>query len=204
MDGAWELLDRQIDPIACYRPLTYCHPMIARLKLGETLGDRIIKVNHAGEHGAICIYRAQCWMARWRAPELQSELDDFLAHEIRHRSLFGTELERRMRSRCRSYHLCGLGGWLLGLFTGLAGRHAISATTVAIERVVLKHLAQQLDVLGSSDHAATTVIGAIIEEERQHHDQAKSRMIPASSWVRIIDPVVAGSTEAVIWMGMRL
>jgi len=26
----------------------------ARLKPGETLGDRIMKVDHAGEHGAIC------------------------------------------------------------------------------------------------------------------------------------------------------
>jgi 3-demethoxyubiquinol 3-hydroxylase len=33
--------------------------IIARLAADETLGDRIIKVNHAGEHGAVNIYRAQ-------------------------------------------------------------------------------------------------------------------------------------------------
>jgi ubiquinone biosynthesis monooxygenase Coq7 len=29
----------------------------ARLAADETLGDRVIKVNHAGEHGAVNIYR---------------------------------------------------------------------------------------------------------------------------------------------------
>ena len=43
--------------------------MKARLKPGETPGDRIMKVDHAGEHGAICIYTAQRWFAPWRAPE---------------------------------------------------------------------------------------------------------------------------------------
>ena len=67
----------------------------ARLKAGETLGDRVMKVDHVGEHGAVCIYRAQRWFARWRAPEMVEELSGFLVHEQRHRALFGAELERR-------------------------------------------------------------------------------------------------------------
>ena len=46
--------------------------LVAKLNPGETLGDRIMKVDHAGEHGAICIYAAQRWFARWRAPERSS------------------------------------------------------------------------------------------------------------------------------------
>ena len=49
--------------------------LTARLQSGETLGDRVMKVDHAGEHGAICIYRAQRWFARWRAPDMVGELD---------------------------------------------------------------------------------------------------------------------------------
>jgi hypothetical protein len=40
--------------------------IIARLAADETPGDRIIKVNHAGEHGAVNIYRAQLLACRWR------------------------------------------------------------------------------------------------------------------------------------------
>jgi ubiquinone biosynthesis monooxygenase Coq7 len=178
--------------------------MKARLKLGETLGDRIIKVDHAGEHGAICIYRAQRWFARWRAPEMTPELDRFPAHERGHRALFGAELARRKQRRCRSYFWCGLGGFLLGAVTGLAGRQAIAATTVAIERVVLRHMREQVAVLDGVDPEAVRTLKAIIDEEQEHHDLSAVRVGTGTFWPRVIDPVVAASTEAVIWLGMRL
>jgi ubiquinone biosynthesis monooxygenase Coq7 len=43
--------------------------VIARLKTGETLGDRVLKVDHAGEHGAVCIYSAQRWVASGEHPK---------------------------------------------------------------------------------------------------------------------------------------
>lgn len=178
--------------------------MKARLKPGETLGDRIMKVDHAGEHGAICIYTAQRWFARWRAPEMVAELDRFLAHERGHKALFGAELARRDRRRCRSYVWCGLGGFVLGSLTGLAGRHAIAATTVAIERVVLRHMREQVTVLEGVDVEATQTLVKIIAEEQEHHDLSAVRVGAGGFWPKAIDPVVAASTEAVIWLGMRL
>src|SRR5687767_7795089 len=92
------------------------------------LGDRIIKVNHAGEHGAISIYTGQIIMARLTAPKMVAELREFRSHEQRHRAIFGAELQRRGRPRCRSYWLCGIGGFVLGAVTGLLGSSAIAAT----------------------------------------------------------------------------
>lgn len=85
---------------------------------GSALGGRILKVDHAGEQGAVNIYRAQILMARWTAPSLVPELREFKSHEERHRALFWAELQRRGVRRCRSYWLCGIGGWMLGLLTG--------------------------------------------------------------------------------------
>lgn len=178
--------------------------LAAHLNPGETLGDRIIKVDHAGEHGAVCIYRMQRWFARWRAPDMLAELDEFIAHERGHRALFATELQRRGRRRCRSYIWCGVGGTLLGIGTGLAGRGAIAATTVAIERVVLRHMQAQIDALRESDPAAAGLLQRIIREEQAHHDLSVARAVPDGFWSRLIDPVVAVSTEMVIWLGMRL
>ena len=59
--------------------------LTARLNLGESLGDRVMKVNHAGEHGAVCIYRGQRWVASIVAPALIDELHAFQSHEERHR-----------------------------------------------------------------------------------------------------------------------
>jgi ubiquinone biosynthesis monooxygenase Coq7 len=176
--------------------------LAARLNAGETLGDRVMKVDHAGEHGAICIYLAQRWMARWRAPDLVEELGEFLDHERSHRARFGAELTARGVPRCVSYPLCGLGGLLLGAVTGLFGRGAIAATTMAIERVVLRHMHEQVEALRVSDAAATTVLREIIRDEQRHHDVSADHLAAGSWWPKIITPVIAASTETVIWIGM--
>jgi ubiquinone biosynthesis monooxygenase Coq7 len=168
------------------------------------LGDRILKVNHAGEHGAVNIYSGQIFMARFTAPGMVDELKEFRSHERRHRSIFGAELSRRSRRRCRSYWLCGLGGRALGLVTGLLGAGAISATTVAVESVVLRHLEQQLAALQGNDPYAADAVSAIISEEQQHHDRSASRVQASALWSRLLSPIVSASTETVIWLGMRL
>ena len=168
------------------------------------LGGQILKVNHAGEHGAVNIYTGQIFMARLTAPRLVGELSKFKRHEERHRTIFEAELKRRGRRRCRSYWLCGVGGMSLGLITGLLGASAISATTVAVERVVLRHLEEQLVVLGDTDPEAITAISSIIAEEQEHHDASMLASGQGKVWPRILTPVVSASTEAVIWLGMRL
>ncbi|MET0534303.1 MAG: demethoxyubiquinone hydroxylase family protein [Steroidobacter sp.] len=168
------------------------------------LGGRILKVNHAGEHGAIQIYTGQILMARFTARAMVAELAEFREHEQRHRAIFGAELQRRNRRRCRSYWLCGIGGFVLGTITGLCGKHAIAATTVAVERVVLRHLEHQVAILGSSDPSAVAAIHAIIEDEKLHHDQSASHVHAEGLWYKMLSPIVSASTEAVIWMGMRL
>ena len=174
------------------------------LSSATELGDRIIKVNHAGEHGAINIYSGQILMARITARDLIEQLVEFRSEEQKHRALFWAELQRRGRPRCRSYWLCGIGGYLLGVITGLLGRSAIAATTVAVESVVLKHLENQLATLGNRDPEATAAISAIVSEERQHHDRSEVHLEGHQRWRAVIEPVVSASTEAVTWLGMRL
>jgi ubiquinone biosynthesis monooxygenase Coq7 len=168
------------------------------------LSDRYLKVNHAGEHGAICIYTAQIHVARLTARSLVEELVEFRSHEIRHRSIFLAELQRRNRPRCRSYWLCGVGGYSLGLLTAICGRSAIAATTAAVEKVVLRHLQEQLSTLGVSDPQASAAIAAIVADEQQHHDRSDSLAKTGRFWPKVITPVVTASTEFVIWAGMRL
>lgn len=165
--------------------------------------SRVLKVNHAGENGAVNIYTGQLCFARFTAPAMVAELAEFKSHEERHRAIFWGELQRRNGTRCRSYWLCGVGGFALGLITGLFGPRAIAATTVAVERVVLRHLEHQLEQLRGKDSAAVDVIESIVSEERQHHDQSAAHLTTSHFWPRILSPIVSASTEAVIWVGMR-
>ena len=178
--------------------------LVAQSIANKSLGDRIIKVNHAGEHGAVSIYTGQIVMARITAPGMVPELVEFRTHERSHRALFKAELSRRGRPRCRSYWLCACGGLALGLITGLLGKDAIAATTTAVESVVLRHLRHQLDALGDEDPEAVAAISAIMEEEQLHHDQSASHSNVNGFWSRLLTPIVSASTETVIWLGMRL
>ena len=180
--------------------------LIASLRTAEGLAERVLKVNHAGEHGAVNIYAGQRLVARLTARGMLDELVEFQSHERRHRSIFQVELQRRGVRRCRSYHLCGVGGFVLGFVTAIFGRGAIAATTVAVERVVLRHLQDQLRELSGVDEDAAKAINSIVQEEQQHHDSSAAHIQEQASrvWVRLLTPVVAASTEAVIWLGMRL
>ncbi len=166
-------------------------------------GVRVIKVDHAGEHAAVCIYRAQLAVARWRAPQVVPELEHFLSHALRHRAVFAEELRRRGRWRSSLYPLCGVGGWILGLLTGLAGAVAIAATKVAVERVVLAHLEGQLEML-EQDPPAFTAILTIVQDEREPYDRAQLALRQGRFWPRLIPPVVSAATSLVIWSGMKL
>ncbi|NZA27804.1 demethoxyubiquinone hydroxylase family protein [Luteimonas sp. SJ-92] len=163
----------------------------------------MIKINHAGEHGAICIYTGQILMARLTARGMIGELTEFRSHERRHRDIFRAELQRRRQRRCRSYWLCGLGGFVLGATTGLLGPSAIAATTAAVESVVLRHLQQQLVALRDSDSAAASAISSIVAEEQQHHDRSASQVQAGRFWPKVLVPMVSAATESVIWLGMR-
>lgn len=168
------------------------------------LGHRILKVNHAGENGAVHIYAGQIFVARFTAPSLVTELREFKSHEEKHRGIFQEELARRGRPRCKSYWLCAVGGYVLGLVTGLFGRPAIAATTVAVERVVLSHLTRQLSALAGKDEPAVLAISRIVAEEQQHHDQSAAHLMEGRFWPKVLTLVVTASTESVIWLGMRL
>jgi 3-demethoxyubiquinol 3-hydroxylase len=177
-------------------------PLNAKLRAGERLGDRVLRVDHAGEHGAVCIYLAQRLVARWRAPDLVEELTEFLEHERRHRALFAAELKKRGIHRCRSYWLGALSGSILGFATGLVGRDAIAATTVAIESVVLSHLEEQIIVLENDDPDVVRILRDIIEDERAHREDSANRLGPNGVWQRFLNRVVSRATELVIWVGM--
>jgi 3-demethoxyubiquinol 3-hydroxylase len=63
---------------------------------------RILKVNHAGEYGAIRIYRAQVLVARRFYPDVVAFLEETLAHEINHCAMFRNAMPTRDVRPCRA------------------------------------------------------------------------------------------------------
>ncbi|MFB9375157.1 demethoxyubiquinone hydroxylase family protein [Algimonas porphyrae] len=176
------------------------------LRPARTPSEKMIKVDHAGENGAVNIYRAQRVGAAFHAlfgrENLRSHLAHFQEHEEEHRAIFAQYLKEAGVRRCVSYHLCGLGGWTLGLITGLMGSRDIHATTYAVESVVLEHLRHQLDHLGTADAKARKCVAAIYEDELSHHDSGQAGM-GDSRLEKLLVAIVKACTSGVIAFGMR-
>jgi 3-demethoxyubiquinol 3-hydroxylase len=132
---------------------------------------KILKVNHAGEFGAINIYRSQIFVSKLLNRDYVPLLESFMQDERRHLSIFWEEIVKRNGVKCKSFWLCGAGGWVMGLISVLLGKKGIMACTWAVESVVATHLHHQLAYLSTkNDQEAYKVVKSIIEDEENHRD----------------------------------
>jgi ubiquinone biosynthesis monooxygenase Coq7 len=161
---------------------------------------RILKVNHAGEYGAIRIYRAQISIAHRRYPDLVPFLEETLGHEISHCSLFLGAMPARHARPCRAMALWGNGGLVLGFLTGLLGRQGIWICTAAVEATVHRHLEDQLRFLRDRDADLCSLIKSIQREELMHLSYAEERIVVRTLWSRLLGAFVSKSVDAVIWL----
>ena len=161
--------------------------------------SRILRVNYAGEYGAIRIYGAQIFVARRLHPAVVPFLVETLSHERRHAATFRELMWPRGTRPCRAMPVWGMGGTLLGLLTGLLGVNAIMICTEAVERTVHAHLNKQLGFLGERDPVLSDAIRAVRDEEVGHHDHAHATRTSFGPAARALDAFVAGTTRLLIW-----
>lgn len=159
---------------------------------------RILKVNQAGEYGAIRIYRAQLWAARRWYPSLVEFLEETLDHEIKHCELFSAAMPARNTRPCRVMSLWGNGGYLLGFITAIFGSQCIWICTSAVEETVHKHLQEQLNFLQNKDDQLVELINSIKAEELHHLEHANSKIVAKGVWTRLLRSTITITTEILI------
>ncbi|HTQ14878.1 MAG TPA: demethoxyubiquinone hydroxylase family protein [Rhizomicrobium sp.] len=160
---------------------------------------QILRVNHAGEYGAIRIYQAQILTARFLEPTLLPFLRETLAHEREHLAAFRELMPPRGTRPCGALPLWGTGGALLGLFTGLLGRDAIFICTEAVERTVHAHLERQLRWLGRDDPTLSQTIRAVQAQEEGHLRHAQAGQTTRTRAGAVLARFVAAVTALLIW-----
>ena len=161
---------------------------------------RILKVNHAGEYGAIRIYRAQIWVARRWYPEIVEFLEETLGHEVKHLALFASAMPPRRTRPCYVMSLWGNGGFVLGFLTALFGQQSIWICTSAVEATVHKHLNHQLMFLDGKDDKLLSLIKSIQIEELQHLEHANLQIIKEGKRSWFLRMIISGATEVLIWL----
>lgn len=163
---------------------------------------RIVRVNHAGEYGAVRIYSSQIAIARKLWPDMVPPLQQMLADEIDHCAKFRAAMPARGSRPCRIMQLWSLGGSLLGLLTALMGRQTIWVCTAAVEETVHRHLDEQLHFLRDRDAGLHGIISSIREEELAHLHHAESQLEGTRSHLlqTALHSAIAAVTEALIWL----
>ncbi len=165
--------------------------------------DRILRVNHAGELGAINIYRRQLFVARYFYKDIVPILEDMLSHEMGHFNTFDSLLKKRNIRHCYALRLWAFGGSTLGLATALIGRNAIWVCTNSIETTVLHHLEWQLEFLSKNDVEAYDAVQSIKAEEEEYKKLGESNGINSIVYTPIFY-IVRKSTEFAIWLSTKL
>ncbi len=164
----------------------------------------ILKVNHAGEFGAVNIYKSQLFVARLFLKDMVPQIEEFLSDEKRHLDIFWKEIQRRNGIKCKSYWLCGLGGYVMGFISALLGRRGIMACTWAVESVVVNHLDNQIAYLSQKqDKEALETVEAILEDEKNHRDVGFEEGGASNVLYFPVRFAISTFTEGVIRFGMR-
>ena len=161
---------------------------------------RIVRVNHAGEYGAIRIYRAQIAVARRLYPDIARDLGEMLEHEIRHCTVFSAAMPARRSRPCRLISLWARGGALLGFLTALTGRQGIWTCTAAVEAAVHRHLDDQLGFLATRDRDLHDAIRDIRVEELSHLHHAEMQLQPPNLYHRSLRKLISFLTDLMIWL----
>jgi len=164
---------------------------------------RILRVNHAGEHGAVSIYQAQLRGLDKADAELHAWLTETLNHERRHRTAFRDAMPLRGAKPCRALVIWKSGGSVLGWLSSAFGRVGVLVCTQAVEETVHRHLLEQISFLDRVDPELANVVRDILKEEVDHLLYARDRLSQRSRVLRMARALVGVATEALIAVSTR-
>jgi len=136
--------------------------------------DAMVRVDHAGEFGAVRIYEGQLAVLRGRpgSEETVAEIEAMAAQEDEHLETFDRLVaERGVRPTVLApvWHVAG---FALGAATALMGPKAAMACTAAVETEIDNHYAAQLEELEDKDDELKTFVTKFRDDEIQHRDKA--------------------------------
>ncbi len=133
--------------------------------------DAMVRVDQAGEFGAIRIYAGQLAVLGDRHPAARS-IHHMAQQEERHRAFFDRMVAERGVRPTILQPLWSVAGFALGAVTAAIGPQAAMACTAAVETEIDKHYAEQLEELGDSDPELSAAILDFQAEELEHKETA--------------------------------
>lgn len=176
---------------------------------GEALKRRIeemIRVDHAGEFGAVQIYKGQRAVfdraaSKSRASSLVAEMEEGEAHHLEAFDRLIRERQLRPTALAPVWRFAGFG---LGAVTALIGEKAAHACTAAVEEVIQDHYAAQAEELANSDQELRDMIVQFREDEIGHRQTALDEGAEAAVGYPVLRAVIKAGCQAAIRLSQKI
>lgn len=166
--------------------------------------ERMIRVNHAGEYGAKRIYAGQ--LAVLKGKKSAEIIRHMAKQEEEHLQEFSTMINGRKVRPTAMLPLWHLAGYALGTATALMGEKAAMACTVAVEEVIDKHYAEQMEELKNDrgEKELYKKVKKFRDDELEHRDIALNHDAEAAPAYQLLSKGIKAISKTAIWISKRV
>ena len=143
-------------------------------KTNQKILEEIIRVDHAGERGAIKIYEGQLLALKTikQDESLKDKIEKMKEQEKEHLEYFEKEIQKRKIKPTYLLPLWDIMGVTLGFGTALLGKKAAMLCTASVEEVIEDHYQNQLKKLGNDEMELKAKIEKFMGDEVDHKNMA--------------------------------
>ena len=136
--------------------------------------EEFIRVDHAGERGAIKIYEGQLLALNTVVKDdaMKKTIEEMREHEREHADYFEKEIKKRGIRPTKFLPLWDLLGVGLGFGSTILGKKAAMLCTASVEEVIDEHYQNQIDQIESDEKELKKKIIKFREDELHHKDIA--------------------------------
>ena len=168
--------------------------------------EEFIRVDHAGERGAIKIYEGQLLALSTlvKDDELKKTIKNMKEHEEVHCSFFENEIKKRDIKPTKLLPLWDLLGLGLGFGSTILGKKAAMLCTASVEEVIDGHYKNQIDQIGPDEKNLKNNIIKFREDELHHKDIAYNKGASKKGFYSIIDIVIKTGSKLAIKISEKI
>ncbi len=168
--------------------------------------EEIIRVDHAGERGAIKIYEGQLLALKTIKQDklLQSTVEKMKDQEKEHLEYFEKEIQRRKIKPTYLLPLWDVMGVALGFGTAILGKKAAMLCTASVEEVIEDHYENQLEKLGDDEKDLKSKIKKFKEEEIDHKNIAYESGATNKGAYSIMDKIIKTGSRIAITISEKI
>ena len=143
-------------------------------KINNKKIEEFIRVDHAGERGAIKIYEGQLLALNTfiKDDSLKKTIEEMKEHEKEHYKFFDQEIKKRNIKPTKLLPLWDIMGVTLGFGTAMLGEKAAMLCTASVEEVIDEHYLNQINQLKSDEKILKNKIIKFREDELHHKEIA--------------------------------